>query len=171
MEAHSIWQKLQSKLSVFLNFHLTYMNSYCFIMRITSYLCVCVYKHICVQCVCWCGTCYSCSCPSILQVTLYEVLCHCWGVSGKWMHVVPGQTLPGDDGQAVTVQWAKQWLRHRILSGLPGGARKGFLEEVKSMLRSEAVGQPGHQGRWKRWGPTGRGREQLTAQRKWEADI
>lgn len=42
MEAHSIWQKLQSKLSVFLNFGLTYLNSYCFIMRITSYLCMCV---------------------------------------------------------------------------------------------------------------------------------
>lgn len=51
MEAHSIWQKLQSKLSVFLNFHLTYMNSYCFIMRITSYLCVCVQTYLCVVCV------------------------------------------------------------------------------------------------------------------------
>ena len=51
----------------------------------------------------------------------------------------PSSALPREGGQAVTMQWA----RCRVPSAPWGGSRKGFLEEVMSMLRSEGAGLAG----------------------------
>lgn len=104
MEAHSIWQKLLLKLSVFLNFGRTHLTSYCFDIRVTPRrLCAC----LCVRwCACRCGASHSCFHSSVLKIIFISGVVLLLGntAAGRltWSLSTP---LSGEDGQAITARW------------------------------------------------------------------